>query len=103
MSTTIAILKFDPLTLELPNVPMIEDEVVIQLPPVHLTILDLSMGGAIDGHPHIGTDAPLINVTIKLTAPLALGTVIDMIVGGLDLWRDAWQAGQDAVKGKALL
>lgn len=103
MSTTIAILKFDPLTLELPNVPMIEDEVVIQLPPVHLTIYDLSMGGIIDGHPHIGTDVPLVNVTIKLTAPLALGTVVDMIVGGLDLWRDAWQAGQDAVKGKALL
>ena len=103
MSTTIAILKFDPLTLELPAVPMIEDEVVIQLPPVHLTILDLSMGGIIDGHPHIGANVPLINVTIKLTVPLRLGEVVDMIVGKLDLWREAWQAGQNAVRNKALL
>ncbi len=103
MSGTVSILKFDPLTLELPADAMIDGELTIVLPPVHLVVYDLSMGGIIPGAPHVGADYPLARLTVPLDKPMGLGAVVDMVVVNLPLARAAWRSIQDKMKGKPIL
>lgn len=91
---TITILSFDPLQMQLPSAPAAFAIVVVRLPPVHLKLFDLSLGGIIPDGPHIGTELPMADIVITLKEPAALGKIVDMIAASVDRWREIWQATQ---------
>lgn len=93
----IAILSFDPLRLELPTAAELAGEVQVQLPPVHVNLIDLSLGGLLPDRPHIGADLPMTKVSIKLSEPATVGNLVDLIAGRIDIWRDLWRASQRAL------
>lgn len=99
MSTTprIAILSFDPLRLELPENLEPTTEVLVCLPPVHIKLFDLSMGGLVPDDPHIGMDAPITNITIILPKPTSVGDIVSMISASASTWRALWLASQKAL------
>ena len=88
---------FDPLRLTLPADTELTNELRVRLPPVHIKLLDLSMGGLIPDGPHIGMDAPMTDITITLAEPATVGNIFDAIAGNIDAWRDLWVASQQAL------
>jgi hypothetical protein len=98
MSAPLLIIEgFDPLRLQLPAEMQLTDQVRVRLPPVHIRLLDLSMGGLIPDGPHIGMDAPMTELTITLAEPATVGNIFDAIAGNIDAWRDLWLASQEAL------
>lgn len=94
----IKILQFDPLRLELPTVKE-GKRFSIVLPPVHVKVLDLSMGGLIEGNPHIGADAELFECYANFDEPVPVATMVEHIAGAADLYKKMWahlQKGMDA-------
>ena len=95
---TIHILSFDPLRLELPPVAAFSNTARIRLPPVRLKLLDLSLGGLLEGAPAVGAEAPVTDVCIDFDgATLKIGEVVDIIVASVDNFRQVWQAAQGAL------
>ena len=91
---TITILSFEPLQMQLPLASAAFAIVVVRLPPVHLKLFDLSLGGIIPDDPHVGTELPMTDIVITLQEPVALGKIVDMIATSVDRWREIWQATQ---------
>ena len=91
---TITILSFDPLQMQLPLASAAFAIVVVRLPPVHLKLFDLSLGGIIPDDPHVGTELPVTDIVITLKEPVALGKIVDMIAASVDRWCEIWQATQ---------
>jgi hypothetical protein len=90
----IIIESFDPLRLQLPAEMRLADQVRVRLPPVHIRLFDLSLGGLI---PDIGLDAPMTELIITLAEPATVGNIFDAIAGNIDAWRDLWLASQQAL------
>jgi len=98
MSAPLIIIEgFDPLRLTFPAGTGLTSEARVRLPPVHVKLLDLSMGGLIPDGPHIGMDAPMTELIITLAEPATVGNIFDAIVGNIDAWRDLWLASQQAL------
>jgi hypothetical protein len=98
MSTPLIIIEsFDPLRLTLPADRRLAGHVRVRLPPVHIKLVDLSMGGIIPDGPHIGLDAPMTDLIITLAEPATVGNIFDAIAGNIDVWRDLWRASQEAL------
>ena len=79
---TITILSFDPLQMQLPSAPAAFAIVVVRLPPVHLKLFDLSLGGIIPDGPHIGTELPMADIVITLVLVFS-----SWVVSPADFWR----------------
>lgn len=103
MTTVIHILSFDPLRLELPSTQKVVGEVAIRLPPVHLRLLDLSMGGIIDGSPHVGADTPLWDITFNVAKPIPLSKLVDLVTTKADHFKAVWQEAQNVLDETAPL
>jgi len=92
---TVRIKSFDPILIELPNVQTLTGEVRIVLPPIHLQIYDLSLGGALPGA-HLGSDAEIAGLTMTLQEPgMKASDMLAFIMAAQDdlkkMW-DIWQA-----------
>ncbi len=85
---TIKILQFDPLQLELPPGDIV-GEIEIELPPVHVRILDLGMGGLLP-NAHIGADISAISIKMSVETPqggqILLGHVRDFPADYKKIW-----------------
>lgn len=78
--TTMKILQFSPLQLELPAIEVLSGTVNIMLPSHHYTVKDLSMGGLIPGA-HLGSDAAIWQSTIELDDnELPIGEIVEFII-----------------------
>lgn len=95
---------FDPLKVSIPRAERFAGVVRIQLPPVHLVIYDLSLGGILDGAPHIGADARVTDLVLTLGEPGITGAqLFDLIYAAQDRFRDIWQAMQRAMDERGAL
>lgn len=103
MTTVIHILSFDPLRLELPAGKKVVGKVAIRLPPVHLRLYDLSMGGIIDGSPHLGADTPMWDITLDVPKPIPLSKLVDLVTTKADHFKAVWQVAQNALDEAAPL
>lgn len=97
MTTVIHILSFDPLRLELPAGNKVVGKVAIRLPPVHLRLYDLSMGGIIDGSPHIGADTPLWDITFNLEKPIPLSKLVSLVTTKANDFKAVWKQAQSVL------
>lgn len=98
MTVPVVIIEsFDPLRLQLPAGMRLTDQVRVRLPPVHVKLLDLSLGGLIPDSSYIGLDAPMTELIITLAEPATVGNIFDAIAGSIDAWRDLWLASQEAL------
>lgn len=97
MTTTLIIEGFEPLRLTLPANVNLVGEVRVQMPPVHVQLVDLSMGGLVPDNPHIGLDAPMTSILITLSEPTTVGRIVDAIIENVSSWQALWQASQQAL------
>lgn len=103
MTTVIHILSFNPLRLELPADQQVVGDVAIRLPPVHLRVLDLDLGGAIPGSPHIGADTPLWDITFKVTKPIPLSKLVELVTTKAPSFEAVWKEAQSILDQEAPL
>ncbi len=100
MTTPLIIIEgFEPLRLTLPADADLAGRVQVQLPPVHVTLVDLSLGGLIPDRPHIGMDAPMTCFEITLSKPSTVGDIVNMLLSTMDTWQALWRASQQALDG----
>ena len=97
MTATLIIEGFEPLRLALPTEVDLVGEVWVQLPPVHVNLIDLSLGGLIPDQPHVGADLPLTRIAITLSEPTTVGHIVDAIIESASSWWAIWQASQKAL------
>ncbi len=98
MSTPLITIEgFDPLRLELPAVTGLSTEVRVRLPPVHVKLVDLSLGGLVPDAPHIGLDAPMTDITILLPEPTTVGEIVNTLIASAGAWQALWLASQRAL------
>ena len=98
MTASLIIIEgFEPLRLALPADVDLVGEVRVQLPPVHVKLIDLSLGGLLDDAPHIGLDAPMTCIKIELSEPTTVGHIVDAIIDSASSWWALWQASQKAL------
>lgn len=100
MTTPLIVIEsFDPLRMELPGTAEVDGEIHVQLPPVHVKLVDLSLGGLLDDAPHIGMDAPMTRIKIELSEPSTVGEIVNMLIHSKDAWQALWRASQKALDG----
>ena len=95
----IVIESFDPLRLQLPAAVDLAGHVMVQLPPVHVKLVDLSLGGLIEDKPHLGADLPMTCIRIDLPKPSTVGEIVNMLISTVDAWHSMWRASQKALDG----
>jgi hypothetical protein len=97
MTATLIIEGFEPLRLTLPADVDLVGEVQVQLPPVHVKLVDLSLGGLVPDAPHIGLDAPMTDITIILPEPTTVGEIVNTLIASAGAWQALWLASQRAL------
>ena len=82
METTIKILRFNPLTLELPNVEVVTGIVNILLPKHHYVVKKLPLADLMPelAGAHLGSDAAMWQSTIELHKETSIGEIVQFIV-----------------------
>lgn len=85
--------KFHPLTIVWPDGELV-GKVRIVLPPIHLRICDLGMGGVIPGDPHLGSDTPIAGINIFTPTPLDKGDFMNFIEESRGDMEQLWTAYQ---------
>ena len=98
MSAPLLIIEgFDPLRLQMPAEMRLTDQVRVRLPPVHVKLVDLSLGGLVPDAPHIGLDAPVTDITIILPEPTTVGEIVNTLIASAGAWQALWLASQRAL------
>lgn len=94
---------FDPLRLTLPAEVDVKDVIEVELPPVRVKLLDLSLGGVIEDRPHISADMPSPRIQIRLSEPATVGEIVNMLIGSASAWQEAWQGMQNIASSQGAL
>lgn len=96
MSPLIVIESFDPLHLTFSKLEA-TDVVEVQLPPVWVKLLDLSLDGLIEDAPYVGAEISLPHIEMRLSQPLPMGEIANMIIDNINAWQDVWRNMQKAM------
>lgn len=101
--TEIVIKSFHPLSITLPEGDTLQGKVRVVLPPLHVQVVDLSMGGIIPGSPHLGSDAPLVGYNVEFEEAVDLGPFMQFVIKSADLFEQIWKAYQGEFDKKGAL
>jgi hypothetical protein len=85
--------SFDPLDVEIPNVPYVEGKVNIKLPEVDVRLYDLSMGGLLPGA-CVTTKSRVVECSMVVER-VKTGNIVDAILVMLPNLQEAHKIYQD--------
>lgn len=99
----VTIKSFDPLEVSFPNEPL-TGPIHLILPPAHIKVWDLSMGGALPGA-HIGADVegPCLTLTAEEGFEWSRADMIEFITQAQDEIKGIWLLYQEELDKRFLL
>lgn len=100
--TEIRIKGFHPLDISLPEGDTVQGVVRIVLPDIHVQLLDLSMGGILQGA-HIGSDAALYGYELELPESVEISKLMQFVIASREQLEEMWKLIQAEYDKKGAL